>query len=262
MLTGILKNTPRPLMLASGFFFSAAYFTLRFPDAPGDAALSYLATLAIALPSILALFRYLGPHRATLSLLALTAFAYAIETVGVVTGLPYGGFYYGDALGPKALGLVPYLLPVSYLPLVIGAVGAAWGPQSRVLHVLGAAVLLTLIDGVLDPGATALGFWVWAADGSYYGVPAVNYLGWLLSGALAAGVALSVAGWRDPPLPALLDSAILAVAFWTGVAVFAWFPVPAALGLVIFIYLLHRRSLLFGGELAVSSGKGYKVRSG
>src|SRR3712207_8856509 len=34
--------------------------------------------------------------------------------------------YYGDSLGPKALGLVPYLLPISYIPLVIGAVAASW----------------------------------------------------------------------------------------------------------------------------------------
>lgn len=262
MLTGILRNTPRALMLVSGFFFVAAYFALRFPDAPGTAVFSYLAALAIALPSALALFGYLGTRRAALSLLALAAFAYAIETIGVVTGFPYGEFYYGGALGPEALGLVPYLLPVSYLPLVIGAVAAAWGAGGRFLHVIVAAVLLTLVDGVLDPGAVALGFWVWTVDGVYYGVPPGNYLGWLLSGALAAGVALLVGGWEYPPLPALLDSAILAVSFWTGVAVFASFTVPAVLGIVLFLYLLQRRSRFSGGKLAVSSGTGYKVRSG
>ncbi|HZY66692.1 MAG: carotenoid biosynthesis protein [Actinomycetota bacterium] len=262
MLTGALRSTPQPLMLASAFFFVAAYSTFRFPDAPGAGALSYLATFAIALPAALALFRYLGPRRAGLSLLALAAFAYTIETIGVATGFPYGAFYYGDSLGPKALGLVPYLLPVSYLPLVIGAVAAAWGPRSRGFQILGAALLLTLMDGVLDPGAAALGFWVWAGGGLYYGVPFSNYLGWLLSGALAAAITLFVGRWKEPPLPALLDSAIVAVAFWTGVSVFALLPVPALLGAGLFVYLLYRRSRLSGVKPVASGANGYKLEDG
>ena len=77
---------------------------------------------------------------------------------------------------------------------------------------------------MLDPGAVALGFWVWTDGGFYYGIPSGNYLGWLLSGAIAATIALAVGRWREPPLPALLDSAIIAVAFWTGVAVFVLLP--------------------------------------
>jgi hypothetical protein len=42
----------------------------------------------------------------------------------------------------------------------------------------------------------------------------------------------------------LLDGAILALAFWTGVAVFSALIVPALLGAALFAYLLHRRSRL------------------
>jgi putative membrane protein len=264
MLTDALRNTPRPLILAAGFFFAVAYFAVRFPDTPGAGLLSFPATFAIALPAVLGLFMYLGPRRATLSLLALAAFAYTIEAVGVATGFPYGAFYYGGSLGPKALGLVPYLLPVSYLPLVIGSVAAAWGPWGtwgRVAQVFGAAVLLTLIDGVLDPGAAALGFWVWVEGGLYYGVPPGNYLGWLLSGSLAAVITVSAGRWREPPLPILLDSAIIAVAFWTGISVFALLPAPALLGAGLFVYLVYRRSQL--SELRSSFGAGrYKLGNG
>ncbi|MCA1688117.1 MAG: carotenoid biosynthesis protein [Actinobacteria bacterium] len=246
MLTQVLRATPRPLILASAFFFTTAYFALRFPDAPG--AGSYVSTFLIALPSFVALFKYLGTRRAALSLLALSAFGFAIETVGVATGLPYGSFYYGDALGQKFLGLVPYLLPVSYAPLVIGAVAASWkdslGLDHRLLLILQAAVLLALMDGVLDPGAAVLGFWVWAGGGAYYGVPLSNYAGWLLSGTLAAALLLAAGRWRDAPLPGLLDGAVLALAFWTGVAVFSGLVVPALLGAALLAYLLHRRSRL------------------
>ena len=162
------------------------------------------------------------------------------------------------------MGFAPYLLPVTYLPLVIGAVAAAWGTGSRVLHVILAALLLTLIDGVLDPGAAALGFWVWPEGGPYYGVPLGNYLGWLLSGVLAATITLFVGRWKEPPLPIMLDSAIIAVAFWTGVATFSLLPVPALLGAGLFAYLVQRRSRLAAGELSGTSGSGtgrYKLQS-
>ena len=248
MFTQVLRDTPRSLILASAFFFGAAYFATSFPHAPGASAGSYASTFLIALPCFVALFRYLGARRAALSLLTLSAFGYAIETIGVTTGLPYGRFYYGDFLGPKALGLVPYLLPISYIPLVIGAVaasrGARAGSRHRALWILQSALLLTLIDGVLDPGAASLGLWVWPEGGAYYGVPLSNYAGWLLSSTLAAALLLAVDRWRNTPLPSLLDSATIALSFWIGVAAFSGLAFPALLGAALFAYLLHRRSRL------------------
>src|SRR5215207_5421024 len=240
-----LRATPRPLILASALFFGAAYFATRFPDVPGSGAASYASTLLIALPCFVALFRYLGARRAALSLLALSAFGYAVEATGVATGLPYGSFYYGDSLGPKLLGLVPYLLPVSYLPLVIGAVAAARpGSGNRALWIIRSSLLLTLMDGVLDPGATALGFWVWQEGGAYYGVPLTNYAGWLLSGALATTLLLATGSWSETPEPTLLDSATIATSFWTGVAILSGMIAPSLLGSLLLVYLLGRRSHL------------------
>ena len=218
---------------------------------------SYAATIAIALPSVMALFRYLGAGRAVRALLVLAVFGYVIEGIGVATGLPYGAFYYGDSLGPKLLGLAPYILPVSYVPLVIGAVAATASP-SVALWTLKSALLLTLMDGVLDPGAASLGFWVWPEGGPYYGVPVSNYLGWILSGALASALLLAAGRWDSPPLPGLLDSAIVAVAFWTGVAAFSSLLVPALLGVVLFVYLLHCRGL----SAATVRADGYKLGVG
>lgn len=255
MQTGVLRNTPRPLILASALFFAAAYFPTHFAGLPGAQIGSYASTFFIALPAGIALFKYLGWGRAAPVLLVLSAYAYTVEAIGLATGFPYGVFYYGEALGPKAFGIVPYLLPVSYVPLVIGAFAAAWGIRNRVLHVLAAALLVTLIDGVLDPGAVSLGFWVWPDGGPYYGVPVSNYLGWLLSGALASALLLVTGRWKAPPLPGLLDSSIIAVSFWTGIAVYALLLLPALLGITLFVYLLYRRSLL-------SRADGYKLRDG
>ena len=244
MFRHLLRATPRTIILACALAIGAAFFATRFPDVPGASAGSYISTFFMALPSAVALFRYLGWRRATLSLLALSAFGYAIETVGLATGFPYGSFYYGDALGPKLAGLVPYLLPVSYAPLVVGAVAASWGSHVRSLHALTAALLLVLIDGVLDPGAVSLGFWVWPGGGPYYGVPASNYAGWLLSGVLAAAILLTTGRWRGTPPPGLLDSAIIALSFWTGVAALSSMILPTLLGITLSVHLLARRSRL------------------
>ncbi len=269
-------RVPRLLLAASILFFGAAYFTVRFPDTPGAGVGSFVSTLLIALPSFVALWRYLGPKAAILALLSLSALGFAVETTGVTTGFPYGPFYYGDSLGPKVANLVPYLLPLSWVPLVLGAVAATAPrrtresrktllPERSVSWVLSAAVLLALVDGVLDPGAAALGFWVWPEGGIYYGVPITNYLGWLFSSFLAAIllVALGRRRWGSvPPPPGLLDSALIAAAFWTGVAVFSGLPFPAMLGAALYLFLLHRRSRLAtaaksrykGGETARKEG--------
>lgn len=240
----VFRQTPRPLLLASAFAFSAAFFATRFPDVPGASAGSYVSTVLIALPSFVALFAYLGPRRAILSILAVSAFAYAIESVGVATGFPYGTFFYDDALGPKLFGLVPYLLPVTYVPLVIGAVAAAWSPGRMAPRVFLSALLLVGTDAVLDPGATALGFWVWPGGGPYYGVPLSNFAGWLLSGAVSAALILSIGRPRTPPPPGTLDSLILATAFWTGAALFSGLAIPVLLGILLFAFSLNRRARL------------------
>jgi len=245
------KRPPRLLLAASALFFGAAYFTVRFPDVPGAGAGSFVSTFLIAMPSSIALWRFLGPKRAALSLIVLSAFGFAIETTGVVTGFPYGTFYYGESLGPKMMNLVPYLLPLSWVPLVLGAVAAAAlrgkATQRYVLWVLSAAVLLAFVDGVLDPGAVSLGFWTWPEGGAYYGVPVTNYLGWLFSSMFAAALLLVLGRrrWgREMPPPGLLDSLVIAVAFWTGAALFSGLFFPAALGAALFLYLHYRRARL------------------
>jgi putative membrane protein len=247
----MLISPPRHLIILALIFAATGFLAVRFPEAPGASVGSLISTLVIALPTLVAFWRFVGARTAALSLAALSALGFAVETIGVVTGVPYGGFYYGDALGPKVAGIVPCVLPVSWVPLVLGAVAAAkpsfsGRPLWQTLWVLMAAALLVAIDGVLDPGAARLGLWVWPEGGAYYGVPLSNYAGWLLSSTLAATLVLVLGNWwkHAPPAPGLLDSCVVALAFWSAVTLSAKLPLPALLGGVLIAFLLIRRRRL------------------
>lgn len=129
-------------------------------------------------------------RRAFLALLILTAYTYAIEFVGVITGLPYGDFEYLIALGPMIAGAVPAGLPIFFFPLVLNAylLVLLLGPRGKVSRVLATAATVITLDLILDPAAVSLGFWTYFAGGFYYGIPLQNFLGWVLSAVIAVGI--------------------------------------------------------------------------
>jgi putative membrane protein len=107
--------------------------------------------------------------------------------LGIVSGFPYGPFFYGDAFGAKLFGIVPWVVFFAWPPLVLGAWSffrERFGERALWL----APLALVLVDVVLDPVNAALGFWVWPSGGFFYGVPLSNFAGWLFSGCV--GVAL------------------------------------------------------------------------
>jgi putative membrane protein len=188
-----------------------------------------LGTLVMRSPLIVGVLPQVG-RRAAAGVVALAGYAYAIEYVGIRTGLPYGEFYYGVDLGPTVAG-VPVGLPVFFLPLVMNAYllvvlllgKLADHAPTRLTAVIAAVVAMDL---VLDPGAVGLGFWVYPGGGPFYGVPLSNYLGWVLSATVTV-VTLDRAFDRTALLDRLgrtefmLDDLVSFVILWGGIN--AWF---------------------------------------
>ena len=166
---------------------------------------------------------------------ALIAYTYAIETIGIQTGWPYGSFAYTIDLGPMLAG-VPVALPVFFIPLVVNAyllclLLLGERAQNTWLRLVTVSAAVVAMDVVLDPGAVSLGFWTFNG-GAFYGVPLSNYAGWVLS-AVVAVVALDRAFdlvavlARLRRCPFMLDDMVSFVILWGGINVWFGNLVPA-----------------------------------
>ena len=224
------------------FLFINGFFVARVKEAtrPELAPISALFVLVLWAPAAYSLAQWLGFKRAAWTLLALGAFAVAIETFAVKTGWPYGSFDYGDKIGVKYFGVTPWTVPFAWSPLVLGAMAlAARHKRSFAGLCVVATLFLLLFDGVLDPGTVSQGFWKYAAGGWYYGVPLSNFCGWILSGLIGAAIFHFCSGKRaDIPLT-LVSSVTMILAFWTSVCGFSGLWIPAILGALLLVYIAH-----------------------
>ncbi len=138
---------------------------------------------------------YIG--RKSVIVLAVLTFiiSFIMEYAGVKTGIIFGEYHYGDVLGPKALGTVPWLIPLSWFMFMYVStitVDAAFGrnyigPAAPFLFAILDSMAMTALDVLIDPLWVTRGTWVWTAvqnlpAGSvFYGIPTQNYFGWLLT---------------------------------------------------------------------------------
>ncbi len=218
-----LPSDPRPAAVAHRLFlvvfavfagsilFSVAGTMLLsfFPVAAGR-ALAWLAVhlglsleslvkgptwVYMALMPVLTLLLYLpalGPKRSLLFFLWGSVIGATAELIGTQTGIPFGAYAYSDLLGPKIAGHVPWFIPPSWYAMSLLSYDLARRLGLRAAGtILMTAVLMVLWDVALDPAMTtpvAVGrsFWTYAGGGVYFGMPLVNWVGWLLTSALIA----------------------------------------------------------------------------
>ncbi|MEM4735022.1 MAG: carotenoid biosynthesis protein [Candidatus Thorarchaeota archaeon] len=204
---------------------------------------SVLFVIVMAVPAYYYLCRWTGVGRGLGMIVILGVLPLVVESIGITTGIPYGGFYYTDRMGPKLLGLVPWSVAFAYGPLVLGSftVAARMSGDPRIAIPLSSLVLV-VVDLILDPAAVVLNIWVWTEPGPYYGIPLTNYSGWFLT-ALVTNALLFVflsGGARQVPSVdvRVMSSLTLAVSFWTGYAIWTLLLIPAILGVLMVVLLL------------------------
>ena len=140
--------------------------------------------------------------------------AWLAEFLGSNTGFPFGRYHYTEILQPQ-IGGVPVLIPIAWLMMLPPAWAVAdcisrpkkgdrrlalsqrslisnqrSAISQRILFSFFSALAFTAWDLFLDPQMVAWNFWQWEHPGGYFGIPWVNFLGWLfVSGGITALVA-------------------------------------------------------------------------
>ena len=188
------------------------------------------------------------------------------ELLGTSTGLPFGQYAYTELLGPKWLGLVPNLIPISWFMLGIVFYWLAYAITGRAwFAAVWMAAALTVWDFVLDPAMSYYtSYWIWHQPGSYYGMPWINSFGWFVTG-LVVGAALSLVGagslarrlpqawaWTFVAINVLLPFGMVAVnGGWSALALFT--ASAAILALALRVYRSESASHKGGGLRAASN---------
>jgi putative membrane protein len=111
-----------------------------------------------------------------------------LENLSILTGFPFGHYYYTGDLGPK-LFLVPILIGPAYFgtgylawvlgTVLVGDVRSRGSALTTFAVPFIASFLMVAWDLGMDPtNSTIRHNWIWQQGGGYYGVPLTNYLGW------------------------------------------------------------------------------------
>ncbi|HEX4901623.1 MAG TPA: carotenoid biosynthesis protein [Acidimicrobiales bacterium] len=212
---------------------------IAVPLTDDDATLEWLSTLvvvAFAATTLALTTGSWGRRRAGLALGFVAVGTLAVERVGHTTGFPFGEYDYAGALEPT-LGGVPLIVPLAWFAMGIPALevghairgvppglperrGVLAVATERAAAVVVGALALTAWDLFLDPQMVENGYWSWAVDGAYEGIPLSNYAGWLGTGVVVLAVLDRIRPGAPADLPLL--------------ALYTWWAVMSTIGFLVF----------------------------
>src|SRR5437899_8143687 len=161
---------------------------------PNHIPVPILIPLLVLVPLAFALFhgaqRYQWSGIITFLVMCLVV-SNVLENTSILTGFPFGHYYYTSGLGPK-LFLVPLLIGPAYFgtgylawvlaTVLIGDVRSrgSWFTTFAVPFI--ASFMMVAWDLGMDPtNSTIRHAWIWEQGGGYFGVPLTNYLGWFFT---------------------------------------------------------------------------------
>jgi putative membrane protein len=100
----------------------------------------------------------------------------SVELIGTKTGLLFGNYAYGNNLGTKVSG-VPLVIGVNWGILVVTSASIVNYLKTSILFkIIASALLMTLLDVLMEPVAVESDFWNWT-DGN---IPFYNFVCWFL----------------------------------------------------------------------------------
>jgi uncharacterized membrane protein len=141
--------------------------------------LASVVVTGLAATTFVAASRRWGTKRAVVAFGTIALSTLGVERFGTQTGKLFGQYEYSPILKPQIAG-VPAIVPLAWFAMAVPARETAAAINRRWRIPLGAA-LLTAWDLFLDPQMVGEGYWTWARNGRYRGIPFTNYMGWLVT---------------------------------------------------------------------------------
>lgn len=155
----------------------------------GEKAFVHSISLSVLLQSaivLLMLARAVGIFEAAIIAGKVVILTWTIEAIGIVKGIPFGAYSYTDKLQPQVAG-VPVIIPLAWLMMLPPSWSAArimGAGQSGVRFAVLSALAFAAWDLFLDPQMVQWNLWTWEQPGRYFGIPFVNFAGWILAAAV------------------------------------------------------------------------------
>ncbi len=109
-----------------------------------------------------------------LSLISIAIFGFFIEVVGVKTGLIFGTYKYGWAMGFQLLS-VPLLIGANWAVLLYST-SQFCKFKNHIINSLFGAFLMTFLDYFIEQCASKFDFWYWENNK----IPLKNYFAWFI----------------------------------------------------------------------------------
>jgi lycopene beta-cyclase len=194
-----------------------------------------LVTTLLQFSAVLSILQHSWGTRRTVSIFVVVALTtYFAEFLGSKTDFPFGAYNYTSLLQPQLFG-VPLIIPLAWFMML----GPAWAvaytilgrkldtPYRRAAFALLSALAVTAWDLYLDPQMVGWGFWIWDYPSGYFGIPWVNFFGWMLTAIIVTAL---VRPGNLPVIPLLIVYAIVWALQSIGLAVFWNQPGPALFG--------------------------------
>jgi uncharacterized membrane protein len=151
-----------------------------------------LAAIGIGAALLHASLTY-GLRHALVLFVICTAITFAMENLGAATGFPFGHYHFEVGRDLPHIGAIPLVVGplwfgMSYFSWIAAGIlldGADFRLEQRfnaIVLPIAATFVATQWDLVMDaPSATISKAWVWHDGGAFFGVPASNFFGWLLT---------------------------------------------------------------------------------
>jgi uncharacterized membrane protein len=187
---------------------------LKLPGNPGWPELLLLASGVAC--TVTALAKRLPLQNVLLSVFIIAVLGGAVHALGVITGIPFGPFEFGESIGPQLFKTLPWAVPLIWVLAILNARGMArliLRPWRKIgaygFWLVGMTALLTLFfDFALEPFASRVKhYWLWTPTKfpvTWQGAPVSNFLAWaavsvLISVIIAPALINKQPGKRNTP---------------------------------------------------------------